>query len=51
MSGKRLDPGSGPSAERQPEPAGPRGSAPRRSAGDECSGTAGTGYKSGQAVG
>lgn len=48
-SGKRLDPGSGPLAERQPGPAEPRGSAPRGSAEDECSGTAGTVCKFGQA--
>lgn len=41
-SGKRLDPGSGPWAERQPGPAEPQGLVPRGSVEDECSGTAGT---------
>ena len=50
-SGRKLGPGSGPWAERRPEPAGPRGSALRGSAEDECSGTAGTGCKSEQAAG
>lgn len=51
MSDRRLDPGSGPWAERPPGPARPRGSAPRGSAEDGCSGTAGTGCKSEQVAG
>lgn len=50
-SGRRPDPGSGLWAERQPKPAGPQDLAPQASAEDVCSGTAGTGCKSGQAAG
>ena len=49
-SGRRLDPGIGPLAERRPGPVEPQGSDPQGSAGDECSDTAGTGCKSGQAA-
>lgn len=48
-SGKRLDPGSGPWAERQPGPAESQGLVPRGSVEGECSGTAGTVCISGQA--
>lgn len=51
MSGRKLDPGNDPLAKRPPEPAGPQESDPGRSAEDECSGTAGTECKSGQAAG
>lgn len=51
MSGTRKGPGSGPLAERRPAPAEPRGFALQGSAEGECSGTAGTGCKSGQDAG
>lgn len=41
-SDRRLDPGSGPLAERRQGPAGNPDSGPRGPAGDECSDTAGT---------
>lgn len=49
-SDMKLDPGSGPLEEIQPGLAGLQGLVPRGSAADECSGTAGTGCKSGQAA-
>lgn len=47
----RMDPGSGPWAERRPAPAGPQGLVPQGSAEGECSGTAGIGCKSEQDAG